>query len=165
MIVIVIIGVVYTLVITQIQNRSEQNKLLSLQTLKSDLLSFYKDNETKSVELLCLDDCSECDVYADGVQKARVPKDFLDTSVKLYRYDYFRGMELQRKHIWFDVNSVAHDICFSYHIAKNGVGDQIIVEYKEKVYDYTPYFSKTKIYKSIDEVQNQKEKLVGEVRQ
>jgi len=83
MIVIVIVGVVYTLAINNFSRLKEQSKTLSLQTLKEYLNDIVHE---ESVELICLDDCSKCDVYVDG-EKSKTLEDFLDDSIKVYRYE------------------------------------------------------------------------------
>jgi hypothetical protein len=44
-----------------------------------------------------------------------------------------------------------------------GIGDQILVEYKNKAYDFTSYFEDVKVYNTIDEIINKKEQLLLEV--
>jgi len=87
LIVIVIIGVVYTLAITNMNKLSDPKEKLTLLTLKEYLLSF---SDAKRVKLLCLDDCSNCDILADNEKVANV-EDFLDESVKSYRYESAYG--------------------------------------------------------------------------
>ena len=59
---------------------------------------------------------------------------------------------------------VEEDVCFSYEIEKNGVGDQVLVEFKEKYYDLSTYFENTVVYDSLEEAQEIKEDLQSEVK-
>jgi len=149
MIVIVIVGVVYTLAITNLKAPKAEDRTFSLKTLKEDLHSFSKDN--KSVRLLCQENCQDCALYSDG-KKLQDFKSFFTKEVSFYRYDFFQGMiALQR------------DSCFDFTVDANGVSDQVIIVYDTKAYDYTPYFTPTKEYDSLADVVKAKEKLIGNV--
>ena len=65
--------------------------------------------------------------------------------------------------VYFNTEGVEEDVCFSYELNEKGIGDQVIVEYKDKVYDYSTYLDKTPIYSSIQELIDIKEKMIQEV--
>ena len=161
MIVIVIIGVVYTLAVTNIQSLAEQKMVPSFSNLKEYLHSFLKE-DAKRVRLLCLDDCSECGVYVDGHRQESV-ESFFDSSVELYRYDFLQGAQVIEPPVYFNEEDVQERVCFSYEIDKNLIGDQVMVVYKDKAYDYTTYFTQTPVYDSISELVDAKEELTQEV--
>jgi hypothetical protein len=161
MIVIVIIGVVYTLAIVQIKGAEEQKFAPSFKNLKEYLLSFIHD-DAKSARLLCLDECEECSVYVDG-EKVHSFESFFDESVQVYRYDFFEGMRVVQKGIFFNEENVQQDLCFSFRVDKKGVAEQLFVLHNEKVYDYTPYFTKTQVYDSLEAVVQVKEELFQKV--
>ena len=94
----------------------------------------------RSAELLCLDDSCECEILVDG-EKFRELDDFLDKSVKSYMYNFSYGMEQVDKE---------EDICFSYSIDKKGVGQQVLVEFKNRFYDFSTYLSPVGIYNSLE---------------
>jgi len=150
MIVIVIIGVVYTLALSKLQAPKMQLQEPSFKTLKSYLLSFSKDN--KRVELLCKKSCAKCAVYSDGEKLSDV-ESFFDASVEFYRYDFFLG----------DV-ALNRESCFDFSVDADGVSDQVIIVYKEKAYDYTSYFTPVKEYDSLEALKDAKEKLISEVQ-
>jgi len=162
MIVIVIIGVVYTLAVTKLQSVGEEVSTPTLGTLKEYLISLNKEHT--GVRLLCLDDCSECNVYKDDV-KVQSIENLLDSSVERYRYDFLEGSVLLRDEVYFNAEGRDENICFSFSIDKNNISDQIIVVYKDKAYDYTSYFSKAEVYDSIEELIEIKEKQTQEVMQ
>ncbi len=162
MIVIMIIGVVYTLAISQFQKIGEGGTSLTLENLKEYLQSFEHE---KSVKLLCLDDCSKCDVFVDDnkSENSKTIEHFLDKSVKIYRYELAYGyIEVQRD-VYFNIENVEEHVCFSYEIDENGIGDQVLVEFKNNFYDFSTYFSKTLNYSSMQEAIQEKENLVKEV--
>ena len=152
LIVIVIIGVVYTLSIGNFKKVSDDKKMITLELLKEYLQEIPYE---ESVKLLCLDDCSTCSVIVDGV-KAESIDGFFDKSVTTYRYDTSYGMtEIEED----------YGVCFSYDINKKGVGEQVFVEFKNKVYDFSTYLDATPVYSSLEDAKNAKEKLVSEILQ
>lgn len=156
-----IIGVVYTLAIGNFQKLSDESSKLTLENLKEYLHSI---KHSKSVKLICLDDCSECDIYVDG-NKSRTVEDFLDESVTVYRYELSYGAVEIEKELFFNIDDVEEDVCFSYEVDKNGVGNQVLVEFKEKVYDFSSYFTKTAVYNSIGDAVEAREDMAREVMQ
>jgi hypothetical protein len=152
---------VYTLAVTKLQNVGKENSAPTLETLKEYLQAYAKDAE-QEVKLVCLDDCSECFILVDGAKYAKV-EGFFDESIERYRYDTFEGVVALSQEVYFNEDDVQEDVCFSFGINKKGVAEQMIVVYKEKVYDYTEYFEPTKIYKSLEELVDAKEQEFQEV--
>lgn len=160
MIVIVIMGVIYTLGVTSFPTKGEEEKHLNLLTLKEYLQGL--EFET-SARFLCLDDCSSCKILLDGEGNTTVDG-FIDDSVKVYRYDYLTGIVEVMKEVYFNIEDVQEEVCFSYTVDKQGIGDQVLVEYKEAVYDFTPYLTPTQKYSSLEEALDAKSKLIDAVR-
>jgi len=163
MIVIVIVGVVYTLAVSKLQNISQQKIVPSFANLKEYLHSFLQE-QTKEARLLCLDDCSECSVYVDGFKKVSFDS-FFDSSVEIYRYDFLQGSQSVELPTFFDEDSLEQRVCFSFSVDKNMIADQVIVVYKERAYDYTTYFTQTPVYESLSELIEAKEAQNQEVLQ
>ena len=161
LIVIMIIGIVYTLVVGNFNKVAEEKEKLTLENLKEYLSSMKYEDEVK---LLCLDDCSTCDILLDG-EKSETVEDFLDENIRVYKYDSLYGYSEIEQEVYFNTEDIEEDVCFSYALDKAGVGSQILLEYKEKFYDYSSYFTKTKVYNSIGEAREAKEDLMREVRQ
>lgn len=163
LIVVIIIGVVYTLSITKLQNVGEKSHHISLQTLKPFLLSQkYKEN----ARILCLDDCSECKIFLDNKVENKLTKrfhNFLDESVEVFTYEQLDGFKEFEFDPFFNAEGIEEKVCFSYSVDRNGIGEQLFVRFQEKVYDFTTYFEKTKIYNSLDEIVEKKENLYQEV--
>ena len=163
MIVIVIIGVVYSLVISKLHKVSEEKMKPSLSNLKEYLISL-RDAEDESVKLLCLDDCSECTIYKDG-EKSQEIKEFIDDGIETYRYDNLQGAIRIKNDVFFDEENIQKEVCFSFGIDKNSVPDQEIVLYKGKAYDYSAYFEKTQVYDYLQEAVEARQKIMEEVMQ
>ena len=156
-----IVGVVYTLAIGNFAKLSDESSKLTLSNLKEYLHSIKHE---KSVKLLCLDDCSECDIFVDGYKSGTIEY-FLDESVRVYRYEFSYGAVEIEKEVFFNVDDIEEDVCFSYEVDKNGVGGQVLVEFKESVYDFSSYFAKTAVYSSVEDAVEAREDRVREVMQ
>jgi len=152
-------GVVYTLSVTSFKAKNEELGRVTLKNLKERLQSFEYE---KSVELLCLDDCKSCDVLVDGVKKSEI-ENFLSDDVRVYRYEYLSGVQEIMKKVYFNEEDVQEDVCFSYFVDKEGVGDQVLVEFNEAVYDFSTYLTPTRRYDSMEDAIEAKEKLMEEV--
>jgi len=153
--------VVYTLAITKLKSVGEEKVTPSFLNLKEYLGSFI-EGEVKSARLLCLDDCSECGIYVDGV-KTETFESFFDDSVAIYRYDFLQGVVKKQDAVYFNEENVQESVCFSFNMYKNNISEQLIVSYKEKAYDYTTYFEKTPVYDSLEELVESKETLSQKV--
>lgn len=154
-------GVVYTLALNNFSKLSSVSGKVSLENLKEYLLAQKPKHKAK---LLCLDDCSTCDVYVDA-NKTQSIDGFLDDSVKIYRYEPSYGFIEKQPDVFFNKDGIEENVCFSYEVDKNGVGDQVLIEYKNNYYDMATYFEPTKVYKSVQEAQEAKEDLANEVLQ
>jgi hypothetical protein len=156
MIVVIIMGLVYTLAIHNWQNIKDPVTLLSLQNLKKYLNSIP---HTKSVELLCLDDCSSCDIFIDGQKDPDIESidELVDDSIKIYKYDFYLGLQEQNKKVYFNEENIEENVCFSLSVDQKGVSEQVLVLFKDKVYDYSTYFSPTPVYNSLEEFLNTKD--------
>lgn len=159
LIVIVIMGVIYTLAINNFDKLNDKSKNLSLSNLKEYLKS---QTYEKSVGLICLDKCLNCNLFIDSNKTTDIGE-FLNEDVKRYRYDFLYGYVNIENNLFFNERDTEEDVCFSYKLDKNGVGEQVLIEYKDKFYDFSEYFSDVKIYNSLDEATQAKEKLIQEV--
>ncbi|MFK5937065.1 MAG: type II secretion system protein [Sulfurimonas sp.] len=160
MIVIVIMGVVYNLASSNLTRLSKDNGKITLTNLKTYLQSQHHE---KSVQLLCLDDCSACDVYIDGVKTRTLDALFKDSDVRVYRYDFSYGYTAKEQDVYFNKEGVEENVCFSYTIDKEGIGEQVLMESKNKFYDYSSYFDSTKVYSSLSDASNARDELAQKV--
>lgn len=158
-------GVVYSMAIGTIKKASSSStQKVSLKNLKQYLQSLKHE---KSVKILCLDGCISCDIYVDGKidkgLKGSFDK-FLNSEVQIYRYDYQAGMQEQEKEAFFNSEGVEEEVCFSYKVGKQGIGEQVFVEYDEKIYDFSLDSPFAEVYGSLSKAQNAKEELIGLLR-
>ena len=163
LIVVLIIGIVYTLAITNFQKVGDESQKVTLQTLKKYIQTFPHE---KDVKFLCLDDCSSCDIFVDGKKDEElngVFDNFLDDTIEVYRYEYNAGLQEIEKEIYFNEEGSEESVCFSYTVDKVGVGNQVIIKFRERVYDYTSYLPITPTFKTIEDAVEAKENLFQEV--
>ena len=160
MIVIVIMGVVYTLAIDNFQKLDNKASKLSLKNLKEYLLSIP---HKKSVKLLCIDTCTDCFLLVDGKKSDAKLNNFIDDSVRVYRYDFNLGAMQKENQNYFNKEGVEENVCFSYEVDSKGVGDQVLVEYKKLVYDFSPYFETTTVYNSVEDAVSTKQNLATDI--
>lgn len=161
MIVIVIIGVVYTLAITKLKNYGEEKTPPSFSNLKEYLLSFMEP-DSSYVKMVCLDDCSECSVYVDETKTASF-ESWFDDSVESYTYTMQNGLVDKREDVFFNSENVQESVCFSFEVGRDSVAEQLIVFYKDRAYDYSNYFDKTMTFDSIEYAAEEREKLEQEI--
>lgn len=163
LIVVLIVGIVYTLAISSFESLKKGDSKPSLLNLKTYLSKVQYKNEIK---LLCLDECESCLVLVDGELNQELSEDFddfLDSSVKTYFFNVNTGLQTKEDSVFFNSEGVAENICFSYSLDKKGVSDQIIVEYKDYAYDFTSYLNPTKKYASTEELVDEKQTIINKV--
>lgn len=163
MIVIVIVGVVYTLAVSKLHKVSTEKVNPSFTNLKEYLHSFLLDG-AQEARLLSFDDCRESSIYVDGIKKESF-ESFFDSSVEVYRYDFLQGLQSIEPPVFFNKDDVQKRVCFSLRVGKDLVADQVIVMYKDKVYDFTTYFTETPVYDSLSALVDAKEAQAQEVLQ
>lgn len=161
MIVIVIIGIVYTLAFIQYQGSKENSIKPDIGNLKEYLVSYLKEDGNSS-KLLCLDNCEICSIYVDDKKVSDIDVFFKD-KIEIYSYNSINEIEIEELGNFFSEDGIEKDICFSFEVDKNMVSDQVFIINGGKVYDYTNYFEKVKIFNSIDELKEEKENIVKEV--
>lgn len=164
-IVVIIVGVIYTLAINSFDSLKKQKNKITLLNLKEQLQNIEHE---KSVSLLCLDNCSNCNIYVDGellLDESNSLDNFIDDSIVVYKYNFnFGAVEIEKK-VYFNTQNIEENICFSFSVDTKGVGDQVLIEYKNIVYDYSTYLTSTPTYDSIQEAVDAKESLAQEVKQ
>jgi len=157
-------GLVYTLSVNNLQKVTDPTQNISLKTLKKYLINVP---HKKEVLFICLDRCQSCQVVVDGVVDNNSTSkfdDFLDDSVKTYSYDSLTGMQEKDTRVFFNSEDIEESVCFSYAIDGSGVGEQVFVEYRTKVYDFTHYGDEVFRYNSLSEAQEKQEQLKQEVQ-
>jgi prepilin-type N-terminal cleavage/methylation domain-containing protein len=158
LVVVVIIGVVYTLSISSFKKNTLEEQV-SFMNIKKFLKRF---DYQKNISLVCLDKSTKCDIYVDG-NKTKTIDSFIDSEVSIYRYDFNYGYVQKEFDIFFDDEDRDEDVLFAFTLDKKGVPDQILVEYNDRYYDMSSYFDNVKEFASIDAAEDFKKDLQMDV--
>ena len=156
MLVIVIIGVVYGLLISNMKRYSENSYDLSLVNLPEFL---HKNYEKENVSFICTQLCESCGVYKDG-QRIQEVDSFLDASLKAYRFDHRYGTSEMAWPSLFGENGNEEEVCFRYDHTKDSSTEPMLVSFANKVTAYLGMFAGTVRYDSIDEAVKAQEALL-----
>lgn len=158
LIVVVIIGLVYTLAVNNLSKVAESSEPLSLANLKEFM---QKIPHEKRVEFICLENCRKCFILRDSEHLSEYDELFdklLDGDVQSYIYTSGNGFEKREEGIFFIDERNYESVCFSYEIDGNGQGEEIFVQHRGRVYDFASQFE-NKVYESLDALQTDFEKL------
>ena len=150
LIVIVIIGIVYSVFVQNIDLLSRKDSV-KFEYLKKYLKKYHEKNE---VSLICLDECQKCNIYIDD-NKTEIEINLFKSEPKTYflsRDDILDDFQFGR--INSDDDFVSKDICFQFDIFENGSSSEYIVEYDKKYYIFFPYFRDVEIMNNIDEAKD-----------
>lgn len=159
MIVVVIMGVVYSLALGSFKRAKENPFTLSIKNFREYLYTFYQKNK---VELICIDRCKVCAVYVDA-EKVKELTPLFDDSARFYSFDPLLGTRELAFSSLFDKDGREEEVCFRYSIYPDGVSDEMMLEYKDRVYDQPSYFGKSVMYYSIEEAIEEKRELLDKV--
>ncbi len=151
MIVIVIIGVVYALLIQNININSSKGASLGLDNIPSYMRKTFAKTKEK-VELLCINNCSTC--------KFKIGKSDTNSSVELFEpYSEPEAYALINDSLQQIDFGEIHEgyksikVCFRYTLYPNKSSDKMVLNYKDKVYMYNNFLKKTIIYDSLADAQ------------
>jgi len=147
--------------VTNFSRLSDESKNIDLKNLKNYMINTRHES---SVKVICLDDCSECNLFVFGI-KTQALDPFVDDSVRVYMYEYIYGFTKHEFEYAFNIDNVEENICFSYKIDENGVGDQVLIEFKDKFYDFSPYFTTIQLFSSLSDANDAREERAKEVIQ
>ncbi len=161
MIVIIIIGIIYSMVAFNFKNISKKEEKLSLQTLKTHLLRYFSNEH---LTFICEDDCKKCILYKDyKLIKKDLNPPFQDRdSLKFYKIS-LDGTLKKADFIHIDANRSNHSVCFRYDIYPNSSSSELVIETSKEVVYMMPYFNKIKKFDNINEFRDYLDSLKREV--
>jgi len=162
MIVIVIMGVIYTLAITNLNTvaKKQEDAIPTIKNLKQFLLRFEFKNK---IEFVCLAQQSNCFVILDNKTEKSIDEEFEKSEILAYRYNLLEGLREVAFEPYFDSNNIEKDVTFSYTLYKDKTGDQVIFVLDNKAYDYTSYLEDVVVYDSPELFVQTKEQLLQKV--
>ncbi len=159
MLVVIVVGLIYGLFLSNMKRYGEKAFDLDLMTLPAYLQSLHEQNR---LALICVDACRSCFLSVEGVTTAQIDP-FVDDSLRLYRHDRFTGNELLELTPVFDEEGRENEVCFRYDLYPDGSSSEMMVEYGDSVVDYTGYFSQPRRYASLEEAIEEKNALIEKV--
>lgn len=152
-IVMSIIGVIYTILIQNFTFNNEDKESVSIATLPNFLRKHY-GQEKSLVQLRCFDECGECYIFEDGKMQEDTFKLF-ESQKKVKTYTLGRYMLKQMEFGEYYVDEYeSKDVCFEYNLYPNGSSDKIVVEYNDKAYLLGNYKQKTKVFDSVQDAED-----------
>ncbi|MDD4504943.1 MAG: type II secretion system protein [Sulfurospirillaceae bacterium] len=155
LIVIVIITSSYLLVIPFLS----QNKVqpFEFKKLKNYLVAM---NPSGKVTLICIKECQECYIFMGN---EKIKTDAIKGNVVSYSFvnGHFEELEFFAPK-YFEPHE---KICFKYQVdSSNNLGDELLANYQDAFYYFSPYFNETMMYKELSEAQNHYKELLGKLK-
>jgi len=163
LIVIILIGIVYTLILNRYRPKKEELYIRSTTPFRSVLLPFWNHSH---IILLCGNRCKKCSIYSDNGKIIKKVKRSLfkqNDIPKFYTLDY--NDEINRKEfLHIQSNRSEEKVCFRFDMYPNKSSSELILEYRNgKVLYLPPYFNDTLSFSSLESVQNYFENLKMEI--
>ncbi len=162
LIVLILIGVIYTLILNRYKPKKEELYLQSKIPFRSVLLPFWNHSH---VILLCGDKCKKCNIYDDGGKIIKRIKKSLFKQNDIPKFYVFNDNgEINRKEfLHIRPKKSEEKICFRFDLYPNKSSSELILEYQNgKVLYLSPYFNDTLSFSSLEGVQNYFENLKTE---
>ena len=135
--VVIIIGLVYSLVLGKITNK----KNIEVQNLKDLKKILIKNNINK---LLVYDKCKKTKPYNIN------PELFKDIQVYTVINDNIEKVEFNP----IKIKEEIYDVCLKFDINKNQSSSSYIIKQNDKYFVFHPYFQETKVFDNEDEAIN-----------
>jgi hypothetical protein len=142
-------------------------KSMEEEPVKMEKLNLYlakMGGDKNLVSLRCIDNCNKCRLLINGEDTNATVNIFEQNSgVNAYYYD---GKRLEKRIFddYYITEYKSEKVCFRMDIYPNGSSDELILEYKRKVYLFENYMEEGRIFDSIASAQDFLEKYQFEVR-
>lgn len=164
MIVVLIIGVIYSLVLGTFDPK-KSIKVITLEHIKSALSPHWKKG--KRVDFYIYDRCQKSALLVDDELQEEINIDIsLDIfkDVKVYKNDIHSGeREIEFSPVLIDEK--LHKVCFRYTIFPNSSSSSYVVKSGKKYYAFFPYFKESYITSKLsDALQMQRSEEFTKIR-
>lgn len=155
LIVIVIITSSYLLIIPFLNQNKVQH--FEFKKLKNYLVSV---NPSSKVTLVCIKECQECYIFT-GSEKIKT--DVIQSDIVSYR---FKNGHYEEVGFFAPEYFEPHEkVCFKYQVdATNNLGDELLVQYQDVFYSFSPYFNETVTYQYLSEAQSHYKELLNKLK-
>jgi len=102
------------------------------------------------VSLVCLDECRECSVYADGKKTEGAAVTLFEALPAVYRRDGLGQFQEVKFLPVKDSDGVLQNVCFRYTLYRNGSRSSYIVGYNDVYYLYDAYLQPVTKYRTLE---------------
>ena len=153
MIVVVIIGVIYALVLSNF-NTKKQVHILKISDIREALLPFWKKG--KKVDFYLYDHCQKAAIFINDIYQEEVePKIKLSefSKIEVSTLDY-RGENKQTVFTPIMIDKKLHKVCFHYCLFPNGSNSSFILKKDKLYYIFYPYFQDVNSSEDLNEAIN-----------
>jgi len=150
MVVVMIIGIVYSLVLGHFDPKKSVN-IVNLERIK-DALQPHWTKGTK-VKLVVYDNCKESTILINDEVKEDVKinvNNNIFNDIKVFKKDRFNE-ELEIEFTPIVIENRLQKVCFEYTLFPNGSNSSYVVKSGKDYYTYFPYFEKTYKTSSLDD--------------
>ena len=161
LIVVLIIGISYTLILNNFRTQKDESKYLSFLNLRSMLVENKQANEI--ITIRCFEDSKKCAIFKDDVLDGEDFDWFFSEDVIFYHIDQYQTAQKIEFPIFIDEDKREETVIFEYSINTKGASDDIFVEDMDTIYFLGSFFEEAKRIKSIDEVIEHREVLFKKV--
>ena len=157
MIVVVLIGVIYALVLTNF-NTKKKVRILKVSNIKEALTPFW--SKGKRVDFYLYDKCKKSALFINEIYQEEIEPDVDNTlfdKIEIYKPDY-RGESQREEFTPIMIEDKLHKVCFKYTLFPNGSNSSFILKNNKFYYIFYPYFqnvnSSRDLNEAIDLLQN-----------
>ncbi len=163
LIVLILIGVVYSLILNRYKPEKEELFPHSQTPFRSILIPLWNHSH---IILLCEDKCKKCNIYNENGKIIKKIKQSLFKQNDVPKFYVFSDNgEINRKEfLHIKPQNSEERVCFRFDLYPNKSSSELILEYKNgKVLYLPPYFNDTLSFSSLEGLQNYFENLKTEI--
>jgi prepilin-type N-terminal cleavage/methylation domain-containing protein len=150
LIVIILIGLIYGLFVSNLHNKETKSDALTLLNMKQTLLN---QPFKKKSEIICLEPCKECRIYNDGEKSDADPFSLFKEHPKVYQTDYYGRLQQQQQLPLANEENILQDVCFRFRVKNNKSSSHYIVEADKKFYVFYAYMRDVNVTTSLSKAE------------
>ncbi len=150
LVVIIIIGLLYGLFVSNLQDKDTKSDAITLFSMKKTLLS--QPFKQKS-EVICFEPCKECFIYNDDEKTDIKPFALFKTPPKVYTKDRYGKLEQYHFLSFLNKENKLQDVCFRFSVLNNKSSSYYLVETDEEFYLFYPYLKDVETAPTLSDAQ------------
>ena len=154
MIVIIIMGIVYSMVNVSMKNSAKTLSTLSPKTIASVLQSI--DDGVDRSFYIYGDECDQAMFIPELDEKIEIGDVFFATDTEVYELDAFGSTQV-REFSPLEIEDETFNVCMKFNKYANGSVSHFIYKNGNRFYQNNPYFGKVHISETLDEAKEKME--------